>query len=398
MQLLQDLQARLAQLDHQQLRRTRRIVESPCGPELRVTCAGVDGARATLAFCSNDYLGLAAHPAIVAALVDGARRHGVGSGASALISGHHREHHELEARFARLQAPHIPECAALLFGTGYLANLAVITALADRETEIFSEELNHASLIDGVRLSGAARRIYPHADLAALASQLQASTARQRVIVTDAVFSMDGDLAPLPQLLALAQRHDAWLVVDDAHGFGVLGERGRGALAHFDLRSEHLVYVGTLGKAAGVAGAYVAANASVIDWLVQRGRPYVFSTAPPPALAVALQAALDIITGAEGDARRETLRRHVERLRTGVRVQPWRLLPSLTPIQPIVIGGNAPTMAAAAALQEQGIWVAGIRPPTVSAGTARLRVTLSAAHTDAQVDRLVHALNALAHA
>jgi len=396
MQLLQDLQRQLAELDRQHLRRTRRVVEGASGAELRVARPDGGGARAMLAFCSNDYLGLAGHPALAAALADGARRHGVGSGASALISGHHRAHHDLEARFAALQAPHIPQCRALLFGTGYLANLATVTALADRETEIFSEELNHASLIDGVRLSAATRQVYPHADLAALERLLAASTARRRIIVTDAVFSMDGDLAPLPALLELARRHGAWLIVDDAHGFGVLGERGRGTLAHFGLHGEHLVYVGTLGKAAGVAGAYVAAHESVIEWLVQRGRPYVFSTAPPPALAVALEAALDIITGPEGEARRETLRGHVARLRAGLQVRPWRLLPSQTPLQPIVIGDNAATMAAAAALQEQGLWVAGIRPPTVAPGSARLRVTLSAAHTPAQVDRLVQALNALA--
>jgi 8-amino-7-oxononanoate synthase len=387
------LRSRLDALDAQHLRRTRRIVEGGCASQM--TVADPAGPRPLLAFCSNDYLGLAAHPAVAEALVRGVRAVGAGSGASALISGHHRAHERVEERFAALLAPHIPRCRALLFGTGYLANTATIAALADREAAIFSEALNHASLIDGVRLSPAARHIYPHADLAALGAMLRASTARQKIIVTDAVFSMDGDLAPLPQLLALAEEHGALLMVDDAHGFGVLGPRGAGALAHFALRSENLVYVGTLGKALGVSGAFVAAHANVIEWLVQRGRPYVFSTAPPPALSYGLEAALDIATGVEGDALRGALAGHVARLQAGLRVAPWCPLPSTTAIQPIVIGDNAGTMDAAAALFERGIWVAGIRPPTVAEGSARLRATLSAAHTPAQVDELIAALNAL---
>jgi 8-amino-7-oxononanoate synthase len=391
---LADLQQRLGRLDAGHLRRGRRVVEDGCGTQMRV--AGPDGPRTLLAFCSNDYLGLAAHPAIARALAKGAQSVGTGSGASALISGHHRAHHRLEERFATALGAYIPHCRALLFGTGYLANTATIAALADSDTAIFSEELNHASLIDGARLAKAQRHVYPHADLAALAALLQASAAPRKLIVTDAVFSMDGDLAPLPQLLALAQQHGALLMVDDAHGFGVLGPRGLGCLAHFGLQSEHLVYVGTLGKALGVAGAFVAAHESVIEWLVQRARPYVFSTAPPPALAFALEAALDIVTGATGDALRAALAARIARLCAALDVQPWRLLPSVTAIQPIVIGDNSRTMEVAAALFEDGIWVAGIRPPTVAEGTARLRVTLCAAHSDAQVDRLADALNAKA--
>jgi 8-amino-7-oxononanoate synthase len=391
---LDDLQVRLDDLDARHQRRHRRVVQAGCGPEM--TVAGPDGPRRLLAFCSNDYLGLAAHPALAAALGEGARRAGTGSGASALVSGHHLAHQRLEERFGTLLGPHIPHCRALLFGTGFLANMAVITALADRDTAIFSEALNHASLIDGVRLSGASRQVYPHADIAALGALLRASTAVRKLIVTDAVFSMDGDLAPLPQLLALAQEHGALLLVDDAHGFGVLGPSGAGSLAHFGLRSEHLVYVGTLGKAIGVAGAFVAAHERVIEWLVQRARPYVFSTAPPPALAYAIEAALDIVSGASGDALRATLALRIARLRGGLDVQPWRLLPSATAIQPIVIGDNARTMEAAATLLDDGIWVAGIRPPTVPDGSARLRVTVCAAHTEVQIDRLVAALNARA--
>jgi 8-amino-7-oxononanoate synthase len=395
---LDELRRRLEALQERHLLRRRRVVSGPCRTQLLVDDGAGSAPREMLAFCSNDYLGLAAHPAVAAALAQGAQALGAGSGASALISGHHRAHQRLERRFAELQAPHIPSCEALLFGTGYLANLAVVAALADRDTEIFSEQLNHASLIDAVRLSRARCQIYPHADPAALERQLRASGAARKLILSDAVFSMDGDLAPLAPLLALAQAHGAWLVVDDAHGFGVLGAQGRGSLSHHALRSEHLVYVGTLGKALGVAGAFVAAHATVIDWLVQRARPYVFSTAPPPALARALEAALDVATSEEGDALRRRLARHVGRLRGGLEPRSWRLLASDTAIQPILIGDNAATMAAASELARRGLWVAGIRPPTVPQGTARLRVTLSAAHSEAQVDRLVQSLNEVAQA
>jgi len=394
MEPIEELRLRLRKLERQNELRSRRIVDGRCGPQL--TLWGADQSRTLLAFCSNDYLGLAAHPAVVAALAQGAQQLGVGAGASHLISGHHRAHHRLEERLAMLQAPHIPQCRGLFFGTGYLANLGVLASLADSQTEVFSEELNHASLIDGVRLSGASRHVYPHADVAALEEMLRASPGARKLIVTDAVFSMDGDLAPLPQLLDLAHRHGAWLVVDDAHGFGVLGQQGRGSLAHHGLRSEQLVYVGTLGKALGVAGAFVAAHETVIEYLVQRARTYAFSTASPPALAVALEVALDIATGKEGDRLRDALSQSVARLRAALRVSPWRLLPSTTAIQPVVIGENAHTMAVAGALHEQGFWVPGIRPPTVPKGTARLRITVSAAHTAEQVDRLAAALNAQA--
>lgn len=392
MKLLDDLQQRLERLEAQHLLRTRRVVTGRDAAQLQV-----QGAHAPLVdFCSNDYLGLARHPALAAALAQGAREAGVGSGASALISGHHAAHERLEQRFAALQGPHIPDCAALLFGTGYLANLAVLAALADADTEIFSERLNHASLIDGARLSRARVQVVPHADPAALETMLRASCAPRRIIVTDAVFSMDGSLAPLPRLLALAQAYDAWLVVDDAHGFGLLGPQGRGCLAHHGLHSPHLVYVATLGKAVGVAGALVAAHRTLVQWLVQRARTYVFTTAPPPALAYAVQAALDLVGGEEGDARRARLAGHVARLRAQASIEPWSLLPSTTAIQPVLIGDNARTMAVAAALQQAGLWVAGIRPPTVPEGSARLRITLSAAHEPAHIDRLASALHAQA--
>jgi 8-amino-7-oxononanoate synthase len=348
-----------------------------------------------LAFCSNDYLGLAAHPRLVEALCEGAERYGVGSGASHLISGHSRAHALLEERFADFMAPHIESARALYFCTGYMANLAVISALAGRDADIFSESLNHASLIDGARLSRANVQVYPHGDTAVLEALLKASSAKTKLVVTDSVFSMDGDLAPLPALLALCERYGAWLVVDDAHGFGVLGANGRGALEHFNLRSPYLVYMGTLGKAAGVGGAFVAAHATVIEWLVQRARPYIYTTAAAPALAHALLTSMDLIAGEEGAARRRHLQALIEQLRGSLRLRRWKLFPSDTPIQPVIIGPNDEAMRAAAALVEQGLWVPAIRPPTVPPDTARLRITLSAAHTAQDVAQLASAVNAL---
>lgn len=394
MKLLAQLSHQLQALDERSLIRRRRTVDTPCGP--RVT---VDG-RELLAFCSNDYLGLANHPLLVEALREGAARYGAGSGASHLISGHARPHALLEDRLADFVGAHLEQPRALTFCTGYMANLAIISGLTagDRDAEIFSESLNHASLIDGARLSRTRVHVYPHADLAALEAMLKASNATTRLVVTDSVFSMDGDLAPLPELLALCEQHNAWLVVDDAHGFGTLGARGHGALEHFDLRSPHLVYMGTLGKAAGIGGAFVAAHATVIETLVQKARPYIFTTAAPPAMAHALLASLDLIEGAEGAQRRAHLQALVAQLddaRTGLQLQRWQRLPSATAIQPILIGDNAETMRAGAALYEQGLWVGTIRPPTVAPGTARLRVTLCAGHSTIEVAQLSAAINAL---
>ena len=391
--LIAALQQEIAQLDAQDLRRRRRTTTTPCAPWVEV-----DGRR-MLSFNSNDYLGLAAHARVVEALREGASLYGAGSGASHLVSGHSRAHAQLEEKLAEFLTPHLDSARALYFSTGYMANLAVLTALAGpapREAVIFSDALNHASLIDGARLSRADVQVYPHGDVAALEALLLASTAKTKLVVTDSVFSMDGDFAPLPELLALCERHGAWLVVDDAHGFGMLGEHGRGALEHFALRSPHLVYMGTLGKAAGVGGAFVAAHETVIEWLVQRARPYIYSTAAPPALAHALLTSLDLIAGDEGGRRRA----HLAALRvqlSAMRVRPgWQRLPSDTAIQPLVIGGNAEVLRAAQALYAQGIWVSAIRAPTVPAGTARLRITLSAAHTAQDVSQLLAALNILA--
>lgn len=387
--LLGQLEDQLASLSDQQLRRQLREVQTPTAPSLIV-----DGESLT-AFCSNDYLGLASDPRVIEALREGALRYGAGSGASHLISGHSTAHATLEARLAEMQASHLIEPRALFFSTGYMANLAVLTALAGKDADIFSEALNHASLIDGARLSRARVTIYTRDDLAALDRLLAGSTATTKLVVTDSVFSMDGVIAPLPELLALCERHQAWLVVDDAHGFGVLGEQGAGVLQHFGLRSPQLVYVGTLGKAAGVSGAFVAAHATVIEWLVQRARTYIYTTATPPAIAHALLTSLDIISGPDGNARRQKLMANIEQLRSALKLKHWCLLASETPIQAILIGANQPTVKAGESLRAQGLWVAAIRPPTVPNDTARLRLTLSASHDSAQITALAAAINSV---
>ena len=394
MDLIDKVQGKLAALEAQSLTRRRRIAESACAPQQLV-----DG-RAMLAFCSNDYLGLAAHPRVVEALREGASLYGAGSGASHLISGHSRAHALLEERLAAFVAPNLVDARALYFSTGYMANLAVLTALgAEPDAMIFSEALNHASLIDGARLARANVSVYPHGDVAALAAQLEAGSACTstctKIVVTDSVFSMDGDLAPLPELLALCERHGAWLVVDDAHGFGALGAHGRGALEHFALRSPNLVYVGTLGKAAGVSGAFIAAHASVIELMIQRARPYIYTTASPPAIAHALLTSLDIIEGEEGASLRAHLAALIAQLDDELTLTRWQRPVSHTAIQPIVIGANDEALRVAASLHAQGLWVPAIRPPTVPTNTARLRITLSAAHTPEQVTRLAQAINQL---
>jgi 8-amino-7-oxononanoate synthase len=374
------LSAQLAELRRKDLFRHRMVVDGAQGPHVLV-----DG-REVLTFCSNDYLGLANHLRVVEAVVEAAWRYGVGAGASHLLAGHNAIHTRVEERLAAFVG--MPR--ALLFATGYQANMGAITALAGREDAIFSDELNHASLIDGTRLSRAQVAIYPHVDLQALESALAASRARSRLVVTDAVFSMDGDIAPLPAILDLCERYDACLLVDDAHGFGVLGAGGRGALEHFGLRSPRIVYVGTLGKAAGVSGAFVAAQSEVVETLLQRARTYIYTTASPPLLAAAVEASLLVMQ--EEGWRRDRLRRLIRQLKSQ-----WSELgaPSSrsdTAIQPLVLGGNAAALAASAKLRERGILVPAIRPPTVPEGTARLRISLSAAHGDDDLKRLVAAL------
>lgn len=375
------------------LHRQHRILESPCGREIQV--AG----QKLINFASNDYLGLAAHPALATALAEGAQRWGAGSGAAHLLSGHLTPHSELEAALADFTG----FARALTFSSGYLANLAVTPTLAGRGAAVFADKLNHASLIDAMQLAktqGAHVQRYPHADLATLERLLADSTAQRKLIVTDSIFSMDGDLAPLPALLALARTYDAFLIVDDAHGFGVLGPQGRGSLAHFALPADpRLILMGTLGKAAGVGGAFIAASAEVIETLICRARSYIFTTASPPAISCALLASLRLIE--QGDALRQALFARIQQLRLGLQAltaaSAWRLPASLSAIQPLIIGPNEACLQLANALMEKGFWVPAIRPPTVPQGSARLRISLSAAHTPADIDGLLAALQALAN-
>lgn len=392
MHLLERLEQGLRDLDTHGLRRQRRVADTACAAHMQV-----DG-RAIIGFASNDYLGLAAHPQLAEALAEGAARYGTGSGGSHLLGGHSRAHAQAEEDLADFAGGFVDAPRALYFCTGYMANLATLSALAGRGAALFSDALNHASLIDGARLSRAEVQVYPHADVAALDAMLDASDAPVKLIVSDTIFSMDGDLAPLPALLALAERHGAWLVVDDAHGFGVLGADGQGALAHCALRSPHLVYIGTLGKAAGVAGAFVVAHATVIEWLVQRARPYIFTTASPPAVAHAVSASLRLIGGAEGRARRTHLQALIGQVRGLLTRTRWLPVDSASAVQPLIIGANEPTLAVAAALDAQGLWVPAIRPPTVPPGTSRLRISLSAGHSQDDIDRLAAALLAASEA
>ena len=383
MRLIAQLQDKLAALDGDHRRRRCPVLDSPQGPHV-----SIDG-RDYLAFASNDYLGLANHPVLVAAARDGALRWGVGGGASHLVAGHSAAHAALEQALADwLRLP-----AALLFSSGYQANLAVITALVGRGDAVFADRLNHASLNDACLLSRAEFKRFAHHDLAQLERLLAASTAPTKLIAVDAVYSMDGDCAPLAALLALAERFDAWLYVDDAHGFGVLGE-GRGSVVEAGVRSERLIQMVTLGKAAGVAGAAVAAHAVVIDWLVNSARPFIFTTSTSPLLAHTVQASLRLM--ADEPERRAALRARMAELKHQLAGLPWTLLPSDTPIQPLLIGGNAEALAVSAGLRARGIWVPAIRPPTVPPGSARLRIALSAAHQPQDIVRLAAALRELA--
>lgn len=365
------------------LRRRRHVLEGPQG--VRVI---VDG-QEVLSFCSNDYLGLANHPALIEAMQQAASQFGVGAGASHLVSGHCASHQELEVELASF----VGQPAAILFSTGYMANLGMVTALVGRDGEIFADKLNHASLNDAAQLSRAKLTRYPHLDLTALEKRLSASKARRKLVVTDSVFSMDGDIAPVPELLVLCERYDALLMLDDAHGFGVLGEGGRGVLEHFGVASGRIVYMATLGKAAGVFGAFVAGPAVLVDYLMQRARTYIYTTAMPPPLAAALAASLRL--AAEEAWRRKRLQELISSLRQRLKLRRWRLMDSATPIQPLIIGANAEALALSEALRSRGIWVPAIRPPTVPKGEARLRISLSAAHSFEDVARLATALNEL---
>ena len=385
---------RLADLQRQHQLRERRVVAPQGGAYMQI-----NGER-LLAFCSNDYLGLAQHPALIDAACSGARRYGVGAGASPLVSGHSAANDALEHALACF----VGQPRALYFYAGYSANTGIVPALVGKGDAIFSDALNHACLIDGARLSGAQIHRFAHADLAVLETQLLGSSAPRKLIMSDAVFSMDGTIADIAGLLDLAERFDALLLLDDAHGFGVLGPQGRGALAQFGLTGAHasprVLYMATLGKAAGVAGAFVAGPAALVDWLMQTTRSYVFATAAPAMLASALRASLELME--HGHHLRSHLRQLITRLRStlaaGLAGSSWRLGESTTAIQPLMIGANDAAMAVMDGLRQRGLWVPAIRPPTVAPGTARLRIALSAAHTTADVDRLAAALIGMATA
>ncbi len=381
----ESLKANLREIEQAQRWRRRRILTSPQGAQITV-----DG-RPFLSFCSNDYLGLANHPEVVAAAQEGIARYGVGSGAAHLVSGHFEPHHALEEELARFTG----RKRAVLFSTGYMANLGIISALVRRAEGILQDRLNHASLIDGAILARARLRRYRHRDIAQVERRLAAAGKAIRLVVTDGVFSMDGDMAPLPALAKLCREHDAWLIVDDAHGLGVLGETGRGSLEHFGLSAVDVpVLMGTLGKAFGTFGAFVAGGDDLIETLIQQARTYIYTTAVPPAIALATVASLRVAQ--QETWRRERLQELVRHFRDKVAPLGFALTDSNTPIQPLIIGDSAQAVALSARLEQHDILVPAIRPPTVPEGSARLRITFSAAHELEHVDRLIDALGACA--
>ncbi|WP_290700405.1 8-amino-7-oxononanoate synthase [Amphritea sp.] len=377
-QLGAELQAR----KEQSLYRQRRILQSPQSPEVIV-----DG-KACLAFCSNDYLGLANHPDVIAALKNGADLYGVGGGASHLVNGHSQAHHALEEELAEFTG----RPRALLFSTGYMANIGAINALIDKRDAVFQDRVNHASLLDAGLLSGARFQRFLHNDSDNLTSRLQRTEARRKLVVCDGVFSMDGDLAELPAICKTAADHNAWVMVDDAHGLGCIGKQGRGTVDHFSLGSDQVqVLMGTLGKAFGTSGAFVAGSEELIETLVQHARTYIYTTSMSPAIAEATRASLKLVQ--QDEWRREKLNHLIVRFRNGCEQLGLPLMDSPTPIQPIMVGEADRAMAISAALEAKGIFIGAIRPPTVPQGAARLRVTLSATHTDEQLDRLLDALS-----
>ena len=380
----QALAADLAEREANHLYRRRRVSDGPQGPEMVV-----DG-RALLSFCSNDYLGLANHPEVIAAFKQGADRYGVGSGAAHLVNGHSSAHHALEEALADFTG----RPRALLFSTGYMANLGVVSALASTGDAVFEDRLNHASLLDAALLSRARLARFAHADAGALQSRMSESSARRKLVLTDGVFSMDGDVAPLGELSVVARNNDGWLMVDDAHGFGVLGREGRGTVDHFRLNQDDVpILMGTLGKAFGTFGAFVAGSENLIETLIQQARSYIYTTATPPAVAVATLTSLKLVRSDEW--RREHLCALVSRFRDSAEQLGLTLMASTTPIQPLLVGESSTAVAMSRALEARGILISAIRPPTVPEGSARLRITFSAQHTEQHVDRLLDALDAV---
>lgn len=379
--MLTTLQSALAQRKADGLLRQRRLLDSPQAESI------VTNNQQYLSFCSNDYLGLANHPTLIEAMQQAAGEAGVGSGASNLITGHHRYHDDLEHELATF----VDMPAAMLFSTGYMANIGVLGALTGRGDAIFADKLNHACLNDGGYYSLADFHRFAHNDIDALEALLKASKARHKIIAVDAVFSMDGDVAPLKAYFALCEKYDAYLYVDDAHGFGVLGEHGQGTLSHLQLKSPRIIMMATLGKAAGVAGAFVAGEQVVIDYLIQTAKSYVYSTPAPPALSATLSASVDLIR--QGDDLRVHLQHLVKTLKNHLHLQKWQLMPSETAVQPLLIGDNLEAVRLSEYLQSKGMLVPAIRPPTVPKNTARLRISLSAAHTEEDVLELTNVIN-----
>ena len=373
------------QRKQQSLYRSRRLLETAQGAQVIVN------GRPMVNFSSNDYLGLANHPDVVTAMQKAADTYGVGSGASHLVIGHSRLHHQLEERLADFTGYE----SALLFSSGYMANVGTLNALSQKGDLILQDKLNHASLLDAGLLAEATMKRYGHNDMQALSRRLQAAGEyEQTLVATDAVFSMDGDIAPLPQMVALAESRQALFMVDDAHGFGVLGEQGKGSLEHFQLSAGDVpIYMATLGKALGVCGAFVAGEKALIEYLIQCSRNYIYTTALPPSAAGAVLAALDVM--AKESWRRQHLQQLIQRFRQGMSQWQQLLMPSDTAIQPLVVGESDAALQLSDYLAQQGFLVSAIRAPTVPAGTARLRITLTAAHNEAQVDELVAALHRL---
>ena len=379
--MIDQLKAELAERAQAGLKRKRRLLQSPQAPHL------IADDQHLLSFASNDYLGLANHPNLISALQNAAKEAGVGGGASHLISGHHQFHHDAEQALASFVG--LP--LGLLFSTGYMANMAVVAALLGRNDAIFADKLNHASLNDAAVLARAEFNRYAHQDLAQLEKMLEASTAQRKLVIVDAVFSMDGDIASVPELLVLCEKYDAYLLLDDAHGFGVLGEQGRGILSHFDVTTPRIIYMATLGKAAGVAGAFVAGDATIIEYLIQSAKTYIYTTASPPALAATLGAAVDVMKKDEG--RHQHLKDLIAYFKENLSLKKWQLMPSDTAIQPIVVGSNEAALGLSDYLLARGVLVPAIRPPTVPKNTARLRISLSAAHALDDVNLLIQYLH-----
>lgn len=376
-----DLSAELELRKQQSLYRSRRTLQTAQQPVVQV-----DG-REFLAFCSNDYLGLANHPEVINSFQQAANKYGVGGGASHLVNGHSQAHHDLEEALAEFTG----RPKVLLFSTGYMANIGAVNALLDKRDAVLQDRLNHASLLDAGLLSGARFQRYLHNDANSLDSKLAKTEARRKLVVTDGVFSMDGDVADLPAISSVCKKHQAWLMVDDAHGFGCLGQQGGGCAEYFSMAEDSLqVLVGTLGKGFGTAGAFVAGSEELIETLVQHARTYIYTTSMPPAVAAATLTSLRLLK--QETWRREKLTALIKQFRAGCSELGLTLIDSPTPIQPIMIGESAKAMQISKALEEDGIFIGAIRPPTVPQGSARLRVTLSAAHTEEQVNRLLHAL------